>query len=371
MKWNWQQVDWPDFRYESDKLAEFESRFLKESGLLLGAYKHITEDEKQTLIIDMISDEALKTSEIEGELLNRENIQSSIRRQFGLQQDIYPAGLAEQGIAEMMVDLYQTYETPLSHETLHGWHKMLIQGNRNIKTVGSYRTHEEPMQVVSGYLHKPNIHFEAPPSSEMQTEMDAFVIWFNKSDHLPALIRAGLAHLYFVSIHPYEDGNGRIARSLVDKALAQAIGQPSLIALSQTIEAHRTAYYTSLEANNKKMEITDWLAYFAETILDAQKYSEQLIDFIIAKTRLLDRLRGQMNERQEKAIMRMLKAGIKGFEGGLSADNYMRITGAPRATTTRDLTNLVKKEALFKTGQLKSTRYWLNIPMMRDAVIKG
>jgi len=367
MKWNWQQEDWPHFRYDSGKLADLEARFLKESGLLLGAYKHITEDEKQTLIIDMISDEALKTSEIEGEFLNRDSIQSSIRRQFGLQQDLYPAGLAEQGIAEMMVDLYHTYSEPLSHKMLNSWHEMLMRDNRNIKTIGSYRTHEEPMQVVSGYAHKPIVHYEAPPSSQMRTEMEAFIGWFNNSSTLPALTRAGLVHLYFVSIHPYEDGNGRLARALVEKALAQAVGQPSLIALSQTIEAHRTSYYGSLEANNKKMEITGWLAYFSDTILDAQKYSEQLIDFIIAKTRLLDRLQGQMNERQEKAILRMLKAGVKGFEGGLSADNYMRITGAPRATTTRDLTNLVKKGALFKTGQLKGTRYWINIPMMRDA----
>ncbi|KLN58864.1 cell division protein Fic [Kiloniella spongiae] len=370
MKWNWQQKDWPDFQYDSEKLAEFETRFLKESGVILGAYKHITEDEKQTLIIDMISDEALKTSEIEGEFLNRDSIQSSIRRQFGLQQDVYPAGLAEQGIAEMMVDLYQTYDAPLSHASLHNWHHMLMIDHRHIKVKGGYRTHTESMQVISGYVHKPTIHFEAPPSSNMESEMEAFINWFNTSTKLPALTRAGLAHLYFVSIHPYEDGNGRIARALVEKVLAQAIGHPSLIALSQTIEAHRTGYYASLEANNKGMDITNWLTYFAITTLEAQKYSEQLIDFIIAKTRFLDALRDQMNERQKKAILRMLKAGIGGFKGGLSADNYMRITGTPRATTTRDLNDLVKKEALFKTGQLKGTRYWLNIPMMRDVVDK-
>lgn len=368
MKWNWQQDDWPDFRYDSEKLAEFEARFLRESGLLLGAYKHITEDEKQTLIIDMISDEALKTSEIEGEFLNRDSIQSSIRRQFGLQQDLYPAGPAEQGIAEMMVDLYETYDAPLTHQMLNRWHEMLMQGNRNIRAVGEYRSHEEPMQVVSGYLHKPTVHFEAPPSSQMDGEMDTFIEWFNNNRTLPALTRAGLAHLYFVCIHPYEDGNGRLARALVEKALAQAVGQPSLIALSQIIQEHRKDYYTSLEANNKELEVTNWLTYFADTILNAQSYSERLIDFIIEKTRLLDRLRGQLNERQEKAILRILKAGVSGFEGGLSADNYMRITGAPRATTTRDLSDLVKKEALIRTGQLKSTRYWLNIPSVRSPI---
>lgn len=365
MIWNWQKDDWPRFRYDSETLVSYEARFLKESGLLLGGYKHITENEKQTLIIDMISDEALKTSEIEGEFLNRDSIQSSIRRQFGLQQDQYPSGPAEQGIAEMMVDLYQHYDAPLSHNTLHRWHEMLMRGNHNIRTVGDYRKHKEPMQVVSGYLHKPKVHFEAPPSGEMQNEMDIFIDWFNKSKSLPALTRAGLTHLYFVCIHPYEDGNGRIARALTEKALAQAGGEPSLIALSQTIEALRKNYYIALEANNKNLEVTDWLHYMAKTILDAQNHSVQLLDFIIAKTRMLDRLLGTLNERQEKAILRLFKAGLDGFEGGLSADKYIRITGAPRATATRDLTDLVKKDALFKTGQLKGTRYWLNIPMVR------
>ncbi len=368
MIWNWQRKDWPRFRYDNDKVAVVEARFLRGSGLLLGAYKHITEDEKQTLLIDMISDEALKTSEIEGEFLNRDSIQSSIRRQFGLQQDLYPAGPAEQGIAEMMVDLFERYDEPLTHQNLHHWHRLLMQGNRNIRAVGEYRSHEEPMQVISGYMHKPKVHFEAPPSPHIGKEMDAFIEWFNKSRTLPALTRAGLAHLYFVCIHPYEDGNGRLARSLVEKALAQAVGQPSLIALSQTIQTSRKAYYDALEANNKDLEITDWLLYFSETILKAQHTSEQLIDFIIDKTRLLDRLGGQLNERQEKAILRMFKAGIAGFEGGLSADNYRRITGAPRATTTRDLSDLVKKEALIRTGQLKGTRYWLNIPSVRNAI---
>jgi len=364
MTWNWQKDDWPTFRFNSETLASHEARFLKNSGLFLGAYKHITENEKQTLIIDMISEEALKTSEIEGEFLNRDSIQSSIRRQFGLQQDQYPSGPAEQGIAEMMVDLYQHYDAPLSNDMLHRWHEMLMRGNHNIRTVGDYRKHAEPMQVVSGYLHNPKIHFEAPPSTDMQQEMDGFIQWFNESKSLPALTRAGLTHLYFVCIHPYEDGNGRIARALTEKALAQAGGEPSLIALSQTIEAHRTDYYTALEDNNKELEVSSWLEYLSETILDAQKYSEQLLDFIIAKTRMLDRLKGHLNERQEKAILRLFKAGIQGFEGGLNAEKYMRITGAPRATATRDLVGLVKKEALFKTGQLKGTRYWLNIPMV-------
>jgi Fic family protein len=154
------------------------------------------------------------------------------------------------------------------------------------------------------------------------------------------LTRAGIAHLYFVSMHPFEDGNGRVARALTEKALSQAIGQPSLIALSHVIQRKRAAYYDALEAANKKNEITAWLTYFAETVLDAQAYSLALIDFLITKTKFCDRFRDRLNERQARTIARMFREGLDGFTGGLSAANYITITGTSRATATRDLHEL-------------------------------
>jgi Fic family protein len=215
------------------------------------------------------------------------------------------------------------------------------------------------MQVVSGPIQKPKVHFEAPPSSTMQDEMTQFVSWFETAQ-LPALTKAGLAHFYFVCVHPFEDGNGRIARALSEKALAQALGQPSLLALSRQIEAKRKAYYDTLEASNKSLEITDWLVWFADTALAAQAYSIALIDHLITKTKMLDRLRGQLNPRQEKALIRIFDAGPDGFEGGLSAKNYMTITGTAPATARRDLGDLVSKSALIRTGERRGTRYWLN-----------
>ena len=196
--------------------------------------------------------------------------------------------------------------------------------------------------------------------------MQGFLDWFTSSspggpNPLPALTRAGIAHLYFVSIHPFEDGNGRIARALAEKALSQAIGQPSLIALSQVIQRSRTAYYDALEAANKRKEITDWLTYFAQTVLDAQEHSRALIDFLLAKVKFYDRFRDQMNERHARVIARMFKEGIDGFRGGLSAANYITITGTSRATATRDLHELVAMGALTQTSMLKSTRYQLAI----------
>lgn len=361
MAWNWQKSDWPHFSWDKDALEELEARFLHQSGILLGTLKHMDDEQKQGLTIELISTEAMKTSEIEGELLNRDSVQSSIQRNFGLAPTQSKTSPAEQGIADMMVDLYQSFDNALSHDTLHTWHKMLTMGRRDLRDIGLYRTHEEPMQVVSSSLHEPKVHFEAPPSAQMSAEMDQFIDWFNQSDKLPALTRCGLAHLYFVCIHPYEDGNGRIGRAIAEKALSQNLGQPTLLALSQTIQKNRKAYYRHLEINNKELAITDWLVYFAETILEAQTSSQTLIEFLLAKTRLYDGLRDQLNPRQAKAIARMFREGPDGFTGGLSAENYITITDTARATATRDLKDLVEKGALKRTGELRYTRYWLNI----------
>jgi Fic family protein len=196
--------------------------------------------------------------------------------------------------------------------------------------------------------------------------MDAFVAWFNDTapdgrSPLPPLTRAGMAHLYFETIHPFEDGNGRIGRALSEKALAQNLGQPSLIALAYTIEWKRKAYYDMLEASNKDNAVTLWLLYFAETVLDAQRVTLARVEFSVAKAKFYERLRGQFNERQEKAIARMFRAGIDGFKGGLSAENYISITKTSRATATRDLNDLVARGALTRTGELKHTRYHLEL----------
>jgi len=178
---------------------------------------------------------------------------------------------------------------------------------------------------------------------------------------LPALLRAGIAHLYFVSIHPFEDGNGRIGRAIAEKALAQCLGQPTLIALAYTIERNKKTYYTALEQANKRNEITPWLIYFADRVLTAQHYTVTWIEFLISKAKLYDRLRGQLNPRQEKVLARLFREGPEGFIGGFSAEKYIGITGAPRATATRDLQDLVGKGALLRRGERKHTRYQLNL----------
>jgi Fic family protein len=370
MPWNWQQTDWPNFSHDSKALEALERQFLLQSGEFAGAFKHIGADDQETLRIELISDEAVKTSEIEGEILDRASVQSSLRHQFGLGAEGEGARSAERGVSMMMVDLFRSYAVPLSHQTMFDWHAMLLGADQTIKVVGAYRTDPSPMQVVSGPDYKRVVHFEAPPSARVPDEMDGFVAWFNDTapsgrTPLPALTRAGIAHLYFVCIHPFEDGNGRIGRALSEKSLAQSLGHPTLIALAYTIERKRRDYYAALERNNKDNEITDWLTYFADTVIEAQRNTLERVDFLLAKARFYERLRGQLNERQERVIARMFREGIEGFQGGLSAENYVTIGKASRATATRDLQDLVEKGALTRSGVLRYTRYHLNLAVRK------
>ncbi|PIW51152.1 MAG: DUF4172 domain-containing protein [Zetaproteobacteria bacterium CG12_big_fil_rev_8_21_14_0_65_54_13] len=368
MKWNWQQKNWPEFTYDSSALKGLEEKFLLESAKLIGASTIITEDQRRKFTIDLMSEEALKSSKIEGEILNRDSVASSLLRQLGLAPDYsdHRANDKEMGIAALMVDNYQTFDQALTHEMIFKWHPCVVAGSWFVKNVGQYRTSKEPMQVVSGYEGNYKVHFEAPPATQIPEEMDTFIEWFNNtapegSIPLPALTRAGITHLYFVTIHPFDDGNGRIARALSEKALAQSLGRPALIALSHIIEATRKEYYNQLEKNQKGLSIDSWLSYFSRTAIDAVGHAQKLTRFIVEKTRLFDRVRGQINQRQERALLRMFDAGLDGFEGGLSADKYISMTGAISRTASRDLQRLVELGALTKTGQLKGTRYWLNI----------
>jgi Fic family protein len=200
----------------------------------------------------------------------------------------------------------------------------------------------------------------------MPAEMKRFIRWFNNTGPdgdapMSPLIRAGLAHIYFECIHPFDDGNGRIGRALVEKALSQSLGYPTLIALSHTIANKKKSYYAALERNNKELNVTNWLEYFCRTILEAQDYTLELVHFLIAKAKLYDSIKGNLNPRQDKALARMFREGLEGFKGGMSAEKYITITGAPRSTTTHDLQDLVKMGAFIQTGKLRGTRYHLNL----------
>jgi len=366
MTWNWQFDDWPNFTFPPELLVPYERDFLIRAGEVQGSVLHIGKEEKENLIVDLLSEDALKTSKIEGEILDRESMQSSIRRQFGLAIDSRKIPAAEAGVSEMMVDLYRTFASPLTHESLFAWHTMLMNGRQNIRVVGNYRSHSDPMQIISGRAYEPTVHFEAPPSVRVQEEMDRFIAWFNDTapngkKELAPLVRAGIAHLYFESIHPFEDGNGRIGRAISEKALSQALGRPVLLALAHTIESRRKAYYAALQSGSRSLDSTQWMLFFCESVTAAQEYTLQLIQHLIEKRKFFDRYGEKLNPRQQKALLRMFEEGPAGFQGGLSAEKYLSLTRTSRATATRDLQQLVEWGALKRVGERRHTRYHLNL----------
>ena len=368
MTYNWQKNDWPDFRYDlttiQDQLDQFEQR----ASLTSGQFNALNERTRHEAIINMMVTEAVKTSAIEGEYISRADVMSSIRNQLGM--NIEPQQVKDQrakGVARLMLTVRNTFEDNLDEASLFSCHRMLLETNTRI-TIGAWRTHAEPMQVISGaHYGEPTIHFEAPPSSRVPAEMNRFVQWFNscapKQTNAIAspLLRSAIAHLYFESIHPFEDGNGRLGRAISEKALAQGFGHPILLSLSNAIEANKKAYYSALEQAQKSNEITQWISYFASMALEAQQDAEALIDFIIKKAAFFDQYQQHLDAHHLKVINRMLQEGPKGFEGGMSAKKYSAITGVSKATATRHLQYLMGIKALKQEGQGRGTRYHLNL----------
>ncbi|RYG99670.1 MAG: Fic family protein [Alphaproteobacteria bacterium] len=368
MMWNWEQPDWPRFTWKQDVLASLEQQFLLRAAEFAGTVKHLRQEDHAQLVVEAMSIEAVTTSEIEGEILDRASVVSSIRRQLGLTTDSRRTPPAEQGISEVVVDASRTFAEPLTDTTLFRWHSMLFRNRRDLAEVGSYRTHQEPMEVISfgRDLNQPKVHFVAPPSGRVPQEMEALCGWFNQTapggvNPLPAITRAGIVHLYFESIHPFEDGNGRIGRVVSEKAIDQVIGHVTYTSLAAALLARRKDYYQALEEASRHNEITAWLEWFAQAALDAQQRTIDLVEFLLGKARFFEGLRGQLNTRQEKVLLRMFAEGPSGFKGGLSAGNYAKITGAPSTTVTRDLADLVQLRALTRTGERRYARYHLNI----------
>jgi Fic family protein len=367
MTYNWQQEDWPDFRFDLSKVEDALMTFAEKTGRASGLLRGLTEETQTEAMIDMMVAEAVKTSEIEGEYLSRTDVMSSIRKNLGLgPPDEQVRDKRAEGAAALMLDVRDSYAEPLTKEKLFAWHRMIMAGSRGGK-VGQWRRHVEPMQVVSGAVGKPTVHFEAPPSSRVPKEMTRFISWFNetaaggKLEIKRPLVRAAVAHLYFESIHPFEDGNGRIGRALSEKALSQGIGRPALLSLSRAIEAQRKKYYEALQTGQQSNEITPWVTWFVNMAVEAQKHAEEQIEFTLKKTKFFDRFKDELNERQVKVMRRMLEEGPKGFQGGMNAKKYMGITDTSKATATRDLQDLVEKGVLVPSGGGRSTRYEINI----------
>jgi Fic family protein len=350
-------------------LAEAEARFAAGATVLLTTLAASSTESVERIMVELVSDEAVTTSTIEGELLDRDSVQRSIRRALSLGLPDAAATPAERGIAELLVDVCRTFTQPLDAGTLHRWHAMVMRGRDARAEPGRWRTSAEPMQVVSGRLNRPTVHFEAPPAERVPGEMQRFIEWFNATEPTVdaptpgALARAGLAHVWFESIHPFADGNGRVGRALSEKALAQSMPHPSLTALSPVILARRSDYYRALAQASTTLDVGPWQRWFAGIALQAQARSIAEVQFIAAKVRMLAALGRDLNVRQEKALLRMMERGSTGFEGGMTASKYMAITRASPATATRDLAGLAELGALVPHGARRHMRYELQLPV--------
>ena len=365
MPYNWQLPDWPEFAYNLSRVEDDLFAFAEQTGQAIGVLKSSSRDVELEAIIQTMVTEAIKTSEIEGEYLNRHDVVSSIRNNLGLNTTLEDVkDQRARGVGELMIDVRNTYAESLTEVKILEWHRMLMSANTRINA-GTWRVHSEPMQVISGAIGKERIHFEAPPSLRIPDEITRFIQWFNDTapgeakEIKKAPVRSAVAHLYFESIHPFEDGNGRIGRAIAEKALSQTIDRPVLLSLSRTLEAGKRSYYEAIEKAQRSNEITPWLEYFVEVVLTSQKQANAFVAFTLKKSKFFDKYKNKMNERQLKVVRRMLEEGPDGFKGGMNASKYGSIANTSKATATRDLQDLVDLKIFNPEGGGRSTRYSL------------
>lgn len=364
--YHWQLKDWPNFTYDAEKLQQISIAFAQEFGVANGLTLGLSEELKQEALIEILLEEAIKTSEIEGEYLSREDVMSSIKNNLGLQLNDTSKDKRAQDIAKLLVNINQNITKPLSTQLICNWHRILMQHNRFINA-GIWRIGKEPMQIISGSYGKQVVHYEAPPSHQVPTEMEGFIEWYHQwkspmnDDISKALLKSAIVHLYFESIHPFEDGNGRIGRVLAEFTLSQTLQNPVLISISKSIEKNRKLYYEQLKNAQRSLAITEWVNYFATILLDAQQDTKNLINFTLKKAKFFDKHQEKLNERHIRVINKMLEKGIIGFEGGMTAKKYMAITKTSKATATRDLQYLYEYGILMQEGGGRSVKYVLVI----------
>lgn len=369
----WQDPNWPKMRYDAGVLAERLAAARLEQGKALGRLQAIGLSEVASVERELWTDEAMATAAIEGEKLDFETVRSSVMRRLGEQGSTNKASRNVDGLLDVMQDAAQSYSEALNDDRLVRWHSALFPGGtsglRRI-TVGRYRETDEPMQIVSGPVGREKVHYEAPPSARVPLEMERFLAWWERtrrgsSEAMDGLLRAGVAHVWFETIHPFEDGNGRIGRALIDMALAQDASSPQrYCSLSRQLMAKREDYYDALNrAQLGSVDVTTWLLFFLEQFCVACAASQVIVDAAIERSRYwAAHASFPLNERQRKVLHRMLDAGKGGFEGGMSTQKYSHLASITKVTASRDLRDLERAGLLVATGQGRATRYWINLP---------
>lgn len=361
--WIWQQADWPNFHWETDSIALLMRQIRFNQGLLLGK---LDKEPAAQITLDTLLANIIHSSAIEGEKLNAFSVRSSLAHKLGISDEKpFPTTVQTDGLAEITVDALQNWQEKLSLKRIMTWHKLLFPKGYTLfnPVQGGTLRGDEPMQVVSGRIDKPKVHFEAPPRSVLEDELTRFINWFNASLNdisMDPLIRAAITHLWFVTLHPLDDGNGRITRLLTDLALAQAENRSiHFYAMSVSILERRQAYYDILESTQKgELDITPWLVWFLETLNDSLQKSLSDVAQTVIKTNYWQRVDQTLLTTEQVKVLNRLLDGE--FELGISSSQYQKVAKVSRATATRHLAQLVEQGFLVKAGAGgRSTRYLL------------
>jgi Fic family protein len=361
----YEQKKWPEFTWEQEKILTKLAEVKLSQGLLLGKMQTLGFNLREEATLNALTDDVLKSSEIEGEIFDKEQVRSSIARRLGI--DIggeVPVDRHVEGTVEMMLDATQRYNEPLTKERLIGWHAALFpngySGMYKI-TIGQFRDDKKgPMQVVSGRIGREKVHYQAPPANKLEKEMNAILKWVHDENDIDPVIKAGLGHLWFVTIHPFDDGNGRIARALTDMFLARAEqSNQRFYSMSAQIRRERNTYYSILEKTQKgSLNITEWLLWFLDCLHRAIQQSDETLGNILKKALFWQKNADlTLNERQKKIINRL----FDGFEGKLTSSKWAKLGKCSQDSANRDILDLLEKNVLIKQGAGRSTHYILNI----------
>jgi Fic family protein len=356
--------EWPGFRWDEGLVARHLAACRHQQGRLIGRMEALGFELRAEAVLATLTEDVLKSSEIEGEILDKDQVRSSIARRLGVDIGaLTPADRHTEGVVEMMLDATQKYAAPLTEERLFAWHAALFPTGRSGMTriiVGSWRDDGTgPMRVVSGPIGRERVHYEAPSAPRLEAEMSAFLKWFNAGAVLDPVLKAALAHLWFVTLHPFDDGNGRMARAIADMALARSEQSAQrFYSMSAQIRLERNAYYQILEATQKgDLDVTAWLEWFLGCLDRAIEGADHTLSGILRKARFWETIKDQpLNSRQRKVINRQLE----GFEGWLTTSRWARLTKSSPDTALRDITDLVKRGILVRNpGGGRSTSYSL------------
>lgn len=362
-----QKKDWPNFRWENDTLLPYVSKVRDLQGRLIGRMEAMGFKLREEAVLETITEDIVKSSEIEGELLNPQEVRSSVARRLGMDISGLPnASRDVEGVVEMMLDATQKYKSPLTKDRMCGWHAALFPTGRsgmNKITVGEWRNDEHgPMQVVSGPMGREKVHYTAPEAPLLEKEMNQFITWFNTDERMEPVIKSAIAHLWFVSIHPFDDGNGRIARAIADNQLARADRtNQRFYSMSAQLMKSKKAYYAILESTQKgSMDVSQWLVWYFERLTEALLATNETLSKILIKAKFWELHKTtQFNERQVEMINKLQG----NFVGKLHSSKWAKMTKVHRDTARRDIQDLIEKGVLSDSGEGgRSTNYILNLP---------